>query len=451
MVLNTVDHEGAAYFGTAFINGNATIKGPTNGLFIKVAAKSEKGSALKIPINDAENVGENSFIHFLTPKEKYNIKKGILENTRNYKGLELEFDLDITPNAEVEVILDRISGHGMKGKGNGTLLFKINTLGKFNMWGDFQAYEGTYNFKYGGIIDRKFDVKKGGYISWEGDPMKARLNLEAVYKTSANPAVLLENSSFNKKVPVEVIIGVRGDLASPEPDFNFEFPTVSNVLKSEIQYKLNDKDVRQTQALYLLSSGGFLSSEGVSQSDFSRSVFETATGLLGGIIKTNNDKFNVDFNVISADKRIGKESDGRFVATISSKINERVTFNGKVGVPFGGINETAIIGDVEIQYRVNEDGTLNLRMFNRENDINYIGQGIGYTQGLGVSYEVDFDTFKDLVNKIFKNQKLERLKKSKSTNEDSNLSADDFAISKSKKPTTSKQTMNTDGTLPEED
>ena len=451
MVLNTNDREGTAYYGTAFINGNATIIGPTNGLLIKVEAKSEKGTSLKIPINDAENVGENSFIHFLTPKEKYNIKKGIVENARNYKGLELEFDLDITPIADVEVILDRNSGHGMKGKGNGTLLFKINTLGKFNMWGDFQAYEGTYNFKYGGIIDKKFNVKKGGYISWEGDPMKARLNLEAVYKTSVNPAVLLENSSFNNKVPVEVVIGVRGDLASPEPNFNFEFPTVSNVLKSEIQYKLNDKDVRQTQALYLLSSGGFLSSEGVTQSDFSRSIFETATGLLGGIIRTNDDKFNVDLNVISADRRIGKESDGRFVATISSKINERVTFNGKVGVPFGGINETAVIGDIEIQYRVNEDGTLNLRMFNRENDINYIGQGIGYTQGLGVSYEVDFDTFKDLVNKIFKNQKLERLKKSKSTNEDSNLSADDFAISKSKKPTTSKQTMNTDGTLPEED
>jgi hypothetical protein len=30
-------------------------------------------------------------------------------------------------------------------------------------------------------------------------------------------------------------------------------------------------------------------------------------------------------------------------------------------------------------------------LFNRENDINYIGQGIGYTQGIGVTYEVDFD------------------------------------------------------------
>jgi hypothetical protein len=56
--------------------------------------------------------------------------------TTYYKGLELEFDLDITPDEEV--ILDRDSGHGMKGKGYGSLLFKINTLGKFNMWGDFQ-------------------------------------------------------------------------------------------------------------------------------------------------------------------------------------------------------------------------------------------------------------------------------------------------------------------------
>jgi hypothetical protein len=46
-----------------------------------------------------------------------------------------------------------------------------------------------------------------------------------VYKTTANPAVLLDNS-FNRKVPVEVVIGIQGDLASPEPDFNIEFPTV---------------------------------------------------------------------------------------------------------------------------------------------------------------------------------------------------------------------------------
>ncbi|MET0760477.1 MAG: translocation/assembly module TamB domain-containing protein, partial [Flavobacterium sp.] len=380
LALDTKDSEDAAYYGTAFIDGTASITGPTNGLFIKVDAKSEKGTAIKIPINDADAVGTSSYIHFLTPIEKYNIGKGIVDKTRNYNGLELEFDLDINQNAEVEVILDRNSGHGIKGRGRGGLLLKINTLGKFNMWGDFQVYEGTYNFKYGGLIDKKFVVKKFGSIVWEGDPMRALLNLEAVYKTSANPAVLLENPSFNKKVPVEVVIGVRGSLSNPELDFNIDFPTVSSILKSEIQYKLDDKDTRQTQALYLLSSGGFLSPEGIRQSDFAGNLFERASGLFKDIFQDEEGVFNVGLDYVSADKRPGAETDGRFGVTVSTKINERITINGKLGVPVGGISESAIVGDVEVQYRVNEDGTLNLRMFNRENDINYIGQGIGYTQ-----------------------------------------------------------------------
>lgn len=172
LALDTKDSEDAAYFGTAFIDGYATIKGPTNGLFIKVVAKSEKGTFMKIPINDSELTSTNGAIHFVTSSEKY-LKNGIKSQNRNYNGLELEFDFDINPNAEVEVILDRNSGHGMKGKGFGSLLFKINTLGKFNMWEDFQAYEGTYNFKYGGLINKKFDIKKGGTVVWEGDPMRA--------------------------------------------------------------------------------------------------------------------------------------------------------------------------------------------------------------------------------------------------------------------------------------
>lgn len=433
LALDTKDSEDAAYFGTAFINGTASIKGPTEALFIKVDAKSGKDTQIKIPISNVQSVEEKSFIHFVTPKEKYNLANGIVEKTKNYNGLELEFDFDITPDAEIEVILDRDSGHGMKGKGYGSLLFKINTLGKFNMWGDFQAYEGTYNFKYGGLIDKKFAVRKGGSIIWEGNPMKAQLNLEAVYTTIANPAVLLENSSFNKKVTVEVVIGLRGDLTSPEPNFDIQFPSVSNVLKSEIQYKLDDKDIRQTQALYLLSTGSFMSTDGFSQGDLSGTLSETAMSLLGGIIKSDNDKINVGFNYVSADRRIGQEADGRVVATVTSQINERIAINGKLGVPVGGVNESAIVGDIEVQYRINEDGTANLRLFNKENDISYVGQGIGYTQGVGISYEVDFDTFSELVNKIFKKYKLEKTVKNSNDLQDSNLNPDYINFINSKK------------------
>jgi hypothetical protein len=76
---------------------------------------------------------------------------------------------------------------------------------------------------------------------------------------------------------------------------------------------------------------------------------------------------------------------------------------------------------VEVQYRVNEDGTLNLRVFNKENDITYIGQGIGYTQGIGVSYEVDFDTMKELINRIFKKAKIDRVKTANHDDHDSDM------------------------------
>ena len=411
LALDTKDSEDAAYFGTAFIDGSAKISGPTDGLVIDVSAESEAGTDIKIPINDAASVGDSEYIHFVTEAEKNNKIPGKVIQQRNYKGLEMNFNFNITPVANIEVILDRDSGHGMKGSGTGILLFRINTLGKFLMYGDFVVDKGSYNFKYGGLIDKTFQVKPNSSIVWEGDPFRAVLDLEAVYKTQTNPAVLIENASFNRKMDVEVTIGVKGTIKNPEPDFNINFPTLSSVMKSEIQTKLDDKDTRQTQALYLLSTGGFLSQDGLSQSQLTNNLFEKAGVLFSDLFNEDGGKLQLGFDYVQADNTPGYESDGRFGVSLSTKINERITLNGKVGVPTGGISQTAVVGNFELQYRVNDDGTLNLRVFNRENDINYIGQGVGYTQGIGMNYEVDFDTFSELIRKIFTKKKVEVEKK----------------------------------------
>jgi len=204
-----------------------------------------------------------------------------------------------------------------------------------------------------------------------------------------------------------VVIGLKGNLSNPQPDFNINFPTVSSVLKSEIQTKLDDKDVRQKQALVLLSTGSFLSVDGLNQTSITNNLYEKVGDIFGSILNDNEDKIQVGVDLVSADRNPGRETDGRVGLTVSTKISDRISINGKFGVPVGGVSESTIVGDVEVQYRVNEDGTLNLRMFNKENDINYIGQGIGYTQGIGLTYQVDFTTFKQLLGKIFKNQKIE--------------------------------------------
>ncbi len=425
LAIDTKDSEDAIYYGTAFIKGEATITGPTDALFINVNAKSNKNTKMKIPVNDSESIGNSSFVHFLNPKEKYNLRKGTVE-TKTYEGLELNFDLDITKDAEIEVILNRETKHGMIGTGYGSLNLSINTLGKFNITGDFLVYEGKYNFKYGGLINKSFDVKKGGTIVWTGDPLNADINLEAEYKNlNANPGVLLENASFSKKVPVVVTIGIKGKLNAPEPDFKIDFPTVSSDFKSEIQTKLDDKDIRQKQALILLSTGGFLSPDGLNQSALVTSnLFEKASSLFDDLFQDEDSKLKLSVAYNQADKSVtGLQNTSRFDVNFSTQVNDRITINGKLGVPVGGVNESAVVGNVEIQYRVNEDGTLNLRMYNRENDVTYIGEGIGYTQGLGISYEVDFNTFKELINKLTKKKELDPDTKAKILQSINNIDA----------------------------
>ena len=46
------------------------------------------------------------------------------------------------------------------------------------------------------------------------------------------------------------------------------------------------------------------------------------------------------------------------------------------------MTESIIVGNLEVLIQLNEDGSLNAHVFNRENDINYVGDGIGYTKVL---------------------------------------------------------------------
>ena len=387
------------------MKGKASITGSVDALNIKVAGESEKGTSIKIPVNDEEDLGNNSFINFMTVEEyQKSLTEKIVKENR-YEGIELDFNFDIDTDTDIEIILNRETGHAMKGKGYGSMQMNINTLGKFEMYGDFQVQEGEYNFKYGGIIDKKFNVEKGGTIRWDGDPMNAVLDLKATYKTMANPAVLVESSSLNRKVDTNVTILLNGNLSNPQPDFNIDFPTVSSVLKSEIDYKLQDKDTRQTQAFALMATGSFVTAESSSNAAYG-SLIEGASSIINGLFADDDSNLQLGLDY-SQGNRLTDISD-RVGVTMNTRINDRISINGKVGVPVGGVTESVIVGNLEVLIQINEDGSLNAHVFNRENDINYVGEGIGYTQGLGIKYNVEFNDFKEMMKKIFSSKKKKK-------------------------------------------
>ncbi|APG59523.1 N-acetyl-gamma-glutamyl-phosphate reductase [Christiangramia salexigens] len=400
LVLDTEATEDALYYGTAFIDGEASIKGPTDQLVIDVTAATEKGTVFKIPLSDTESVGDNSFIRFLSPEEKAAKLAGKEIEVPEVKGVELIFDLDVTNEAEVEVVVDQTSGSTLRGRGSGNLLLEINTNGKFNMWGDFVVYEGVYNFKYAGLVQKVFNVESGGSINWDGNPVDAQLDVSAVYSLNANPAVLLENPSVNRKIPVDVVINLQGEIEQPDISFDIEFPNASSTVKSELQYRIDDRASKELQALFLVTQGTFYSEFGLRGAAIYGTLAERASSIVNDIFADEDGKFQVGVNYVQGDRTPDQQTVDRFGLTLSTQISDRVIINGQVGVPIGGVTESVIIGDLEIDFLLNEDGTLRAKVFNRESNIQFIGEEIGFTQGIGLSYSVDFDTFKELIRKI---------------------------------------------------
>jgi hypothetical protein len=409
LVLNTPPDENQSYYGTAFISGTTHIHGPINELIIDVNATTEKNTIFKIPLSNTETIGDNSFINFLSPKEKEDKLLGETIVTNDLKGLALNFELDINKNAEIEIVIDQNTKSALRGRGAGTLLIEINTLGKFNMWGDFIVYEGIYDFRYGKIIRKEIEVERGGTITWDGLASNANLNLKAIYKTKANPSALLDDPTINRKIPVEVFIDLTNNITQPDLLFDISFPDVSSTVRSELEYRLQTSEEREKQALFLLTTGAFISNT-AGQSAVSGTVTDGVNAILAQILTDDDAIINItpyyDMGIDTQEI----ETQDEFGVRFSTQITERIVVNGKVGIPVGKINDSRVAGDVDVQWLVNEDGSLRINFFNRQAELQFIGEDQTFEQGTGISYQVDFDTIKALMNKIFGLEvKLEKL------------------------------------------
>jgi hypothetical protein len=416
LILNTEFKEGELYYGTGYLNGTGRIYGPTTALNITVDGSTAKGTSLKIPLSDVASIGDYSFINFIEKNDKRTI--GSQRQLKDYQGLELEFNLDVTPDAEVEIVTDTKTGSSLKGTGDGIILIQINTNGKFEMYGDFVVVTGEYHYKFGGIIDKKFKVKSGGTINWDQKPLEALLNMEAVYSLNANPAPLLDDPGFTRRIPTDVIIRLTGELQSPTIDFGIDFPGTSSIVQSELEYRLQDPTVEEKNAIFLLAQGTFVNAQsGINQQAITGNLVQSASGILNSILSGGNDKFNLGLSYEQGilDRSADIETDDRIGVTVSTQISDKILFNGKVGVPVGASSETLVAGDFEIQVLLNDEGTLSAKFFSRQSEIQaYLSDQQGSTQGAGLSYEVDFNNFKELFRKILtKKDKIEEPKMQK--------------------------------------
>ena len=409
LVLDTDNNFDNNYYGRAVLNGSAHIYGPAQSLIFDVLGQSAKGTNIIIPVDNTPSIEDFSYIRFVD-KNRVNTSLEPPSTTTQIKGLALNFDLSITPDAELELVIDSDSGSTLSGSGLGSILMEVNTDGMFSVWGDFIALNGVYSFKNLGILEKEFILEPGGTIAWNGNPLDAVLNLQATYEVpgGANPAILLENPGLNRKIPTDVEIYLSGSIIQPEtPRFSIDFPNTSANVRNDLAYKLDDEERRQIQAISLLSQGVFISDlslSAISTQTLTNNLFQKASGVFESIFSGDEDKLKLGLDYLQGDRNSAAtaQTRDRLGLTLVTQVSERLLINGKLGVPFGGVEETIIVGDVTIEFLLSKDGALRARIFNRENEFQYFGDELGYTQGIGLSYRVGFDDFKSLIKKIVK-------------------------------------------------
>jgi hypothetical protein len=425
LFLNTDYTHNQDFYGNAYATGQVRLTGSAQDLTFDIQAKTNKNTRFFIPLNTDEEVASYDFVRFVnkTVEDEQETEQQI-QTQRNISGLKLNFDLEITPDAEVQLIFDSQVGDIIRGRGYGAIKLEINTAGKFNMFGDYTITEGDYLFTLQNIINKKFVVDEGSYISWNGDPMDANININAIYTTKAklsnlfSPdeiAVNQERSDFySSRIPVECQIHMTKRLVNPDLAFDIHLPTADPETRTHVANSINTEEELSKQFLSLLVINSFMidpNQIGGSQN------YQTAYSAPGAIGVTTSELFSnqlshwlsqmsnevdIGINYRPGDAITSKEVE---VALSTKILNDRVSINGNLDM--GGktervTNQTSnIVGDFDVDVKINENGKLHVKAFNKAND-NLSYYNSDYTQGVGIFFREEFDSLEELLSRYLK-------------------------------------------------
>ncbi len=410
--LNTDNNDNESFFGTAFMSGIVKITGDRESTFLDISAKTEKNTKINIPLTRFQDSEYGNFITFVNKKE--NVEPNEPEYNFNYSGFRLNFDLEVTPDAEALLIFDSKIGDIIRSKGEGDIKMEINSDNDFKMYGDFNIEEGDYLFTLQNVINKKFEIERGGSIVWSGEPNVANIDIEAIYSLRTSLSTLIDSTTsyysdddYRRRIPVDCQIFLTNRLLNPDIRFNIDLPTADEEAKTLLQTAINTEEKLNKQFLSLLVLNTFIRE----QSDTESSSASTGSAGLGTVTTSEllsnqlshwlsqiSDEWDLGVNYRPGDEITRDQVE---VALSTQIFDDRVSIDGNVGYGGQTVDQASnIVGDVNIEVKLNKSGKLRLRAFNESND-KQIYEDAPYTQGVGIFYREEFSSFSELMNKFW--------------------------------------------------
>lgn len=396
LVMNTTYKEGDVYYGKAYVTGTANIAGYEDNLEITVDVKSEKGTWVDFPMYGSSEITEENFIVLNPDKNKDSIEKPPLID---FTGVDMNLTINATPDARLKLIFDENVGDEITAYGAGELEIKLDNFGDLAMEGVYTVDDGVYNFAMG-PYKQNFYIQPGGTVQWTGNPYEATLDLSAFYKTTANISTVMNeviDGRTNDNEEIYCYLNMQGEMTKPNISFDIRAPKASESGKAVINRIRSEQDELNRQFFSLMIAKRFqpLNSQLQVGGGGALDLLSTQINSLLSAVSTDY-KLNV---ALDSDELTG---DNSYELGVSKGfLDDRLIVSGSFGVE-NRTNENAaqtnnFIGDVSIEYLLNESGNFRVNVFNESNDYsiiqdNNIGQ---FTQGVGLQYQEDFQNLGD--------------------------------------------------------
>ncbi|MDD4993511.1 MAG: translocation/assembly module TamB domain-containing protein [Paludibacter sp.] len=411
LALNTHSGDNDYFFGKAYANGTVHIFGNDKVANILVNAVSQPKTKCYINMGSASTATDNSFINFVNKKIEVRKEEVVQKPAQSNFNVKINLQLDVTPDAEMELIVDPKGGDVITGKGNGNLRVEFDTFSDVKLFGTYTIDNGYYLFTLQNLFRKEFKVNQGSTIAWTGDPFNAQVDIKAVYPLTASLTDLIDKSqlgNMRSSVPVNCVLKLTDNLMKPTINFDIDLPQSDEGVKQRVRNIITTDEMMSRQILYLLVFNKFYSADtqssanqvaGIGTSEAFSFATSTVSAQLNNwmskMLKTNNLSFGFDYRQTNI-----QTGSSDVQAQINYQPNKRLILNGNVGYRNDNVNTSTnankFIGDLDVEYLLTESGKLRFKAYNHTVD-RYQLRAAKTTQGAGFLYKEDFETVPEML------------------------------------------------------
>ncbi|MEP7264531.1 MAG: translocation/assembly module TamB domain-containing protein, partial [Bacteroidota bacterium] len=419
------------YSGRLIIDNESQITGNANLPVItsKLSIKNNSNFTFSVPEKKlTDDRGQNvvifidslKFNPILTRTEEQVAERNEL------KGFDISGNIEIEKGATLCIIVDPSTNDSLVVHGNAAINFTIDPGGKISMTGTYNLNDGSYIASLESFVHRKFAIKNGSTIIWNGAPEEAEADITAVYTVRTSPVDLIasqvsglsdaDKNAYRMRIPFEVILKMKGSIMTPEISFEIQLPEAEKgVLGGQVNAQLallneNESSLNK-QVFALLVLGRFVqedplqteSGSGVSTAART-SVSKFLTQQLNQLSANVIHGVDLSFDVQSYEDYTTGNAEGR---TEIGAVVQKQLFNDRFTVQVGGSvdvegdrsgqnNASDLTGDVSVEYILTEDGRYRLKGF-RHNQYESALEGQITETGAGILYNRDFNRWKNFL------------------------------------------------------